>query len=472
MKRFPWLEPPREEAVVHALALLRRLGAIHETTVTDLGQAMARMPVHPRLGHLLIEGWRLGVAERAALTAALLAERDPFTRSLDQPAAARHVTRSDVLDRVEALEQFERDKRLTSSLGNLHRNTAVFVLRARDQLLRSLRQEKSLRTLPSPPHSEDGVLRALLAAFPDRLARRRVTGEPRGVMVGGRGVKLAPTSAVTEAELFLCVDVDGRGVEALVRQASAVQRDWLPAELTSAVVEVEFDEAAERVTAKKRWRFDDLVLEESAAALPDNDETAAALAAAANANLTKVLPPDDSDAGRYLLRVHCLREWMLDLELPAFDETELRELLTWLCHGRRSFAELHGGPWLEALQGRLTHAQRQAVEREAPERIQVPSGSRIALRYELGRPPILAVRIQEMFGQSETPCIAGGRVRVLLHLLAPNYQPQQITDDLASFWANTYAQVRKELRARYPKHAWPEDPANAAPQQRPRRRHE
>jgi ATP-dependent helicase HrpB len=105
--------------------------------------------------------------------------------------------------------------------------------------------------------------------------------------------------------------------------------------------------------------------------------------------------------------------------------------------------------------------QRQAVEREAPERLQVPSGSRIALRYELARPPILAVRIQELFGWTQTPRVAGGRVPVLLYLLAPNYRPQQVTDDLASFWTNTYPRVRKELRARYPKHAWPEDPWNA-----------
>jgi ATP-dependent helicase HrpB len=251
-----------------------------------------------------------------------------------------------------------------------------------------------------------------------------------------------------------------------------VQRDWLPAELTSATIEVGFDEATERVTAKKRWRFEDLLLEETPAALPDDARTAAALAAAASANLAKVLPPDDSDAGRYLLRVRCLREWMPELGLPAFDEGELREMLAWLCPGRRSFAELRSGPWLEALQGRLTHAQRQAVDREAPERLQVPSGSRLALRYEPGRPPVLAVRIQEVFGLADTPRVAAGRVRVLLHLLAPNYRPQQVTDDLASFWANTYAQVRKELRARYPKHAWPEDPANAAPEHRPRRRKE
>jgi ATP-dependent helicase HrpB len=161
---------------------------------------------------------------------------------------------------------------------------------------------------------------------------------------------------------------------------------------------------------------------------------------------------------------------MPDLQLPAFDESELRELLAWLCAGCRSFADLRNADWLSALQGKLTHPQRQGVEREAPERLLVPSGSRLALRYEVGRPPVLAVRIQEVFGLRDTPRIAGGRVRVLLHLLAPNYRPQQVTDDLTSFWANTYPQVRKELRARYPKHAWPEDPMSAAPERRPRRK--
>src|SRR5205085_142392 len=114
--------------------------------------------------------------------------------------------------------------------------------------------------------------------------------------------------------------------------------------------------------------------------------------------------------------------------------------------------------------------QRQAVEREAPERLLMPNGHRIALRYELGRPPVLAVRIQEIFGWQDTPRIAGGRVRVLLHLLAPNYRPQQVTDDLASFWTVTYPRVRKELRARYPKHAWPDDPWSATAESRPRRK--
>jgi ATP-dependent helicase HrpB len=213
-------------------------------------------------------------------------------------------------------------------------------------------------------------------------------------------------------------------------------------------------------------------LEESAAALPKGDEVAKVLAAAAAENLAKVLPPEDSPGGNYLLRLRCLRQWMPELPWPDVDDPALRELLPWLCAGCRSFEELRQADWLGVLQGRLGHSLRQTVEREVPERLEMPSGSRLALRYEVGRPPVLAVRIQEVFGWHETPRIAGGRVRVLLHLLAPNYRPQQVTDDLASFWHNTYAQVRKELRARYPRHAWPEDPWTAPAASRPRRKGE
>jgi ATP-dependent helicase HrpB len=429
---------------------------------------MARLPVHPRLARLLIEGQRFGQPERVALAAALLAERDPFARSLDEPRAAgpRHGTISDVLDRLEALEEFERGGRTATARGPLHRAAAHFVLRSRDQLLRSLRSARQ-----RPIHSEDEVvLRSLLAAFPDRVARRREAGSRRGVMVGGRGVCLAPSSGVLDAEFFLCIDVDAGQKETLVRQASAIERTWLPIEQMSTVLEVAFDSQTERVAAKRRVRFADLVIEETDAPLPDNEETARVLAAAAAEHLERVLPPDDSPAGLYRTRLRCLREWLPELQLPAFDDEELRELLTWLCHRCRSFADLRKSDWLQAFQDRLSHTQRQAVEREAPERLLVPSGSRLALRYELCRPPILAVRIQELFGWTQTPRIAAGRMPVLLHLLAPNYRPQQVTDDLASFWTNTYPQVRKELRARYPKHAWPEDPWTAIAESRPRRK--
>jgi ATP-dependent helicase HrpB len=161
---------------------------------------------------------------------------------------------------------------------------------------------------------------------------------------------------------------------------------------------------------------------------------------------------------------------MPELELPALDADGLRTLLPLVAHGCRSFDELRRAAWLGVIQGQLSPQQRQAVEREAPERIEVPSGSRIKLAYEPGRPPVLAVRIQEIFGMMETPRIAGRRVAVLLHLLAPNMRPQQVTDDLASFWRTTYHQVRKDLRRRYPKHAWPEDPYQAIAERRPQRK--
>ncbi|HVS38100.1 MAG TPA: ATP-dependent helicase C-terminal domain-containing protein, partial [Gemmataceae bacterium] len=467
--RFPWLEPPPAATVAQALTLLRRLEAIDDQGVTETGRTLARLPVHPRLARLLVEGPRWGAADRAALAAALLAERDPF--AMDDSPAARHGSLSDLLDRVQALEEWERTGRGGTALGTLNRGAARFILRARDQLARSLRHEMKRHQISSSGVSEDeALLRSLLAAFPDRLARRRQAGSRRGVMVGGRGVRLAPSCGVTESELFLCIDVDASRTESLVRQASAVERDWLPADRVTTAVEVAFDGEAERVTARRRVRFEDLVLEETEASLPDGAETARVLAAAASQQLDRVSPPDDSPAGLYRTRVRCLREWMPGLGLPAFDDADLRGLLEWLCVGRRSFADLRAADWLSAFQGRLTHAQRQAVEREAPERLAVPSGSRIALKYEQGRPPVLAVRIQEVFGLAETPRVAGGRVRVLLHLLAPNYRPQQVTDDLASFWANTYPVVRKELRARYPKHAWPEDPWTAPPESRPRRK--
>jgi ATP-dependent helicase HrpB len=154
------------------------------------------------------------------------------------------------------------------------------------------------------------------------------------------------------------------------------------------------------------------------------------------------------------------------VDLPAVDEAALQERLPALCQGRRSFAELRAAPWLAALRGMFRFDQLQTLDREAPERLTVPSGRCLPLCYEPGKPPVLAVRIQEVFGWSQTPRIAGGRIAVLLHLLAPNMRPQQVTDDLGSFWDNGYPVIRKELRRRYPKHAWPEDPWSARAERR------
>lgn len=465
--KFPWLEPPKPGSLDQARLLLDRLGAVVDGNLTPLGSILARLPVHPRLGRLLIEGHRLGHPDKAALAAALLGDRDPFRTGQESPAPARHQAPSvsDVLDRVEALEQFTRTHQVPLSLGTLHRGAAHFILRARDQLLRALRQEKV--PVAAAVSAEDALLRGLLAAFPDRVVRRREPGSRQGVMVGGRGVRLAPSCRVLEPELFLAIDVDAGTKESLVRQASTVLRSWLPEAHLRATIEIDFDEGAGKVVARRRLRYFDLLLDESPAAITDENEAARVLVAAAAERLDRVVPDADSPAGSLRTRLNCLRSWRPELKLPAIDD---KALLPWLCAGRRSLAEVKNADWTSAILAGLSHAQRQAVEREAPERLEVPSGSRITLHYEEGRPPVLAVRIQEVFGWRDTPRIAGGRVAVLLHLLAPNYRPQQVTDDLASFWNNTYPLIRKELRVRYPKHAWPEDPWSAPPQRGPRRR--
>lgn len=463
---FPWLERPREESVRQALELLQRLGAIAGPAPTDWGRLLARLPVHPRLGRILVEAARRGQPQRAALAVALLSERDPFSRVAGEQLDSRAMS-CDFLDRVEALEAFERDAR---GVVGLHRIAAKSILRVREQVLRELRNADHFRHKSPDSTSVQSLERALLAGFPDRVTRRRGIGSRLGVMVGGRGVRLANRRGISDGELFLAIDIEDRPKEALVRLAVAIQREWLAPALLSDAVELDFDEATERVVARRRLRYLDLLIEESPASPNDPERVTQALCAAAVSKLARVLPETDSPAGRFLTRVRWLRAAMPEQNLPEFDEPQLRAMLPWLCPDRRSFAELRDGPWLDLLTGALTVQQQRMLDREAPQRIEVPSGSHILVQYEVGKPPVLAVRIQELFGLKATPRLAGGRVPVLLHLLAPSQRPQQVTDDLASFWKNVYPRIRKELRSRYPKHAWPEDPLTALPQSRPGRR--
>lgn len=467
-ENFPWYEAPRAAACEQASTLLRRLGAADGQGLTELGKTLAFLPLHPRLGCLLVEGFRHDCPDRAALAAALLTERDPFAR--DGQRQAQHASSSDLLDRIQALEEFAKARILDSTAGRLNATAAQYVLHVRQQLLRTAR-DAGLVMSASSDRRPDSLLRAIAAALPDRIARRREPGSRRGIMVGGRGVRLSDRSAVHEGELFACVEIEEiGGAESLVRQASSVDRSWLPRQLISEDVVARFDEQRERVLIVRRTLYEDLVLEESQIEAGDPDVIARVLCEAAAKQLDHALPLRAENVAQFLARVRSLRQWMPHLNLPEFSTAELQAFLPQLCSGRRSFDELRSAPLLDYLQSALTSQQLVALNREAPERIAAASGSRIRLYYEPGRPPVMAVRIQEMFGQLDTPRIAGGRVSILLHLLAPNMRPQQITDDLRSFWERGYPTIRKELRRRYPKHSWPEDPLQASPENRPRPR--
>jgi ATP-dependent helicase HrpB len=465
--RFPWFDPPRADAVAQSLDLLELLGATHGGALTELGKQMASLPLPPRLARMLIEGANLGVPERAALAAAMLVERDPFPRDGRDPHRAS--TSSDVLDRVEALELFERTGQVRSGLGELNRGAAKQLLNQRDQLLRNLESRRTA-SVGLRYDTDEALLRSLFTAFPDRLCKRRAPADRRAKMLGGRGVKLDPSSGVTNPALFVAIDIDAGGAESLVRWASAVEREWLPADEVKTVIDATFDETSGRIVARKQTRFRDLVLDETPAHIADETAAAQAMAAAARKHWDAAKPGEDSAAAAFLNRLACLNTWRPDLELPQFNDDALQALLPDVCRGLRSLDAVKHGPWLDLIKGSFSYAQLQTLDREAPERLEVPTGNQIVLAYEPGRPPILAVRVQEVFGWLETPRIAGGKVKVLLHLLAPNYRPQAITDDLESFWKNGYAIVRKELRMKYPKHSWPEDPFTAEAIAGPKRR--
>lgn len=472
---LPWFEKPPAAAIERGVALLERLDAVEGGRVTAAGHAMARLPVHPRLGRLLVEGARLGVGSRAAIAAAMLSERDPFRAGRMQRDArgrtAEHRSDSDVVDRVAALEAFAERENVDAFGLPLDRSAAKQVLRVASELGDALGNIEGEFGAPPPSRDDDeALLRAVAAAFSDRLACRREAGSPRALLVGGRGVRLDESSRVAEGALFASVEIQERaGSEALVRQASLVRRAWLDPRHLRTDVEIEFDRASERVVAFKRTRYLDLVIEEVATQMPADVDASALLAVEASARLDIAALCDD-EASQLVQRVRSLAAWMPELNLPSWDEEALRSLWPEVCRGCTSLSEVRRRSLLPILAARLSHEQRSALDRFAPPRIEVPSGSQVALAYEFGKPPMLAVRIQELFGMRETPRIAAGRVGVVLHLLGPNYRPQQITSDLASFWNNGYQEVRKELRRRYPKHAWPEDPWTATAERRPQRR--
>jgi ATP-dependent helicase HrpB len=363
-----------------------------------------------------------------------------------------------VVDRVAALQAFHTGTPLADPDLELHPGGARNVLRSAEQLFH-------LAEFPRAPRAERlelALMEALLEAFPDRLCKQRAGTQDRALMVGGRGVRLDASSRVRGEPLFLAIELSDAGGEARARQVSAIERSWLESKNLRRVEELFFNPTRGQVEARARVYWADLLLEETPVAIEDAAAAAALLAQQAAQQLERVLPDAASTSGRFLARVRWLSDARPDLQLPAFDEAELAKMLPQLCHGLRALSQLRELDWLGWLQARVGFDRLAEVDRLAPAEFEAPSGNTHALTYEVGKQPILAVRMQELFGLSETPTVAGGRVPVLLHLLGPNYRPQQVTSDLPSFWKNGYPEVKKELRRRYPKHAWPDDPTATA----------
>ena len=466
--KFPWLTSPPVAAVDSANQLLRRLDAIDDHgSLTEAGKQMLSLPLHPRIARFMTAAKQFDMVDSAAVAAALLTERDPFRipSGNRQAPVDRGQMRSDsdLADRVEQLETyFDGDENRP-----IHAPAARQIRRVAKQL------SQVTDSLPIDPSDDlinecsirERLRRALLLAFPDRVARRRQAGSDRGLMVGGRGIKLDKKSAVQSSEYFLCIDVDGKGSEALVRIASAIEQEWLQQylgeRLFREVDESFFQPSSQSIATRRRTYFDDLMLSESPVETKTGGKAADLLSEHARRDPERIFPKNNQEVDQFIRRVRFLTENMPELELPKLDQIAIDEVIDQLCRSCNSFARLREAPWLGHLQGWYDYEQLKMIDDQAPSRMTVPSGNAIAIKYADGKPPVMEVRLQELFGWKSTPRIACGRVPVQLHLLGPNHRPQQITEDLENFWSSTYEQVRKDLRRRYPKHHWPEDPTTA-----------
>ncbi|HVT90327.1 MAG TPA: ATP-dependent helicase HrpB [Tepidisphaeraceae bacterium] len=455
VRAFGWYESPPDQMIDAAEQLLEMLGALENGTITVLGRQILTLPLHPRLARLLIGAAKHSLLQEGAAIAALLSERDfPPSDSSPQSHSSDLLVR---LGRIKSIPQ---------------------IAQVRDELVLI---GKSIRPLPPLPRvqgrgdSETGelLLRLILIAYPDRVCRRRGKDPSAAVMVGGGGVKLATESVVKRHEFFVAVDAraDDRNPrnEALVRIASGIEPAWLeeffPHEICKERKLV-FDSDRQRVVGHGTIKYRDLILREDRDAPVDAEEAGKILAQAlrplAAERIAKI-----PEAANFLARLDLLKQFMPEHPWPDIDETSILEEM---CRGLRSVEQLDRVSPIPILESQLTYPLDRLFEQHAPQSIEVPTGNKIRIDYAKGQSPVLAVRLQELFGWTQTPRIAGGRVPLVVHLLGPNYRPVQVTDDLGSFWKTTYFQVRKDLRVRYPKHSWPEDPLTAPPQAKGGRR--
>jgi ATP-dependent helicase HrpB len=445
-----FLDPPPPANLERARNLLKDLGAMDtENNLTSHGRSMATIPLHPRLSHMLLRAIGLGLGGPACDVAALLEERDILTERSDVDLGSRY-------------------RALRTGAG-ADRTIRSRVLAEADRLRSVTRCKQG--------HTGESALGILLAlAYPERIACRREGRDGRLLTAGGTGAVL-PERSLLRRERFLALgDVDATGTEARVFLASPLREEDLRKEFAGSIraeEEAVWDDRTESVVARRVERLGAIVLAERP--LPKGDKRIQEAMADGIQRMGLAALPWSEEADSIRTRSEWLRRRELaPREWPDLSDGALLENLhEWLgphLGGRTRREDLQGLRLAGILRARFTHHQRGELDRLAPASLVAPTGSRITLVYTVDGPPVLAVKLQEMFGQTDTPLVAGGKVSVLVHMLSPAGRPLAVTQDLRSFWTNTYPDVRNQMRGRYPKHPWPEDPLAAVPTRGVRRR--
>jgi ATP-dependent helicase HrpB len=458
-----WLDPPPAQALNHAEELLASLGALdRQHRVTPHGRKMAGLPLHPRLAHMIVTAIPLGFGPVACQVAALLSERDLIRSHSGRPSPDFRL-RVDVLHREHTSPEAQGVDRGT--LRRVHELTATWL------------KSFSLSSAGKAPTESIGLLLGL--AYPDRIAQRLPGPERRYRLANGQGVAFPEPHALAQEPWLAVAELQDADQWARITLAAPVTLAQLEQHCAAQIEDddhIRWDAASQTVSARRQRRLGAVVLAERGLPAPDPEQvTAALLAGIREAGLaTLAWTPEllQWRARVTLLRRLCGSEAGWPDVSDAGLAGSLRTWLTPSIGGLTSLAQVARIDLAPALDHILTWKQRQELDRLAPTHLTVPTGSRIRLDYRSGDQPVLAVKLQEMFGCRETPRVADGRLPVVIHLLSPAGRPVQVTQDLARFWSSSYFEVRKELRGRYPKHPWPDDPLTALPTKRAKSRRE
>jgi ATP-dependent helicase HrpB len=466
-----WLDAPPAAALEAARVLLERLHAIDASGhVTPLGARMARVPLHPRQARVLLEAERQGAMHDGAVVAALVGERD---LRLEQRATFRGDSRgrdaatepSDILALLALYREAEASRFSDGVMRamELDMGKTRAVAQAVDRLL----PPRLPRTTLTVEETDVALQRALLAGYPDRVARR---GKGRALALAfGGTAELSEASVVRDAPWMICVDAEMLRGRVTVRLASAIEPEWLIDLAPELIVEedaVEWDPASERVLSRSRMSWGGLVLSESEGS-GSPDAIADALAKAALEKGWRAFDKDEL-VERWLRRAtfaasHVPGAAPATAATATVTEEDIAGALRAACTGLRSFRELREKSLLDSVLAAAAPLLVRDLERLAPSRIRLPGGRSLDVHYEAGKPPWVESRLQDFFGMADTPRVANGHVALVVHLLAPNHRAVQVTTDLAGFWSKHYPAIRKELARKYPRHLWPDDPLHAAP---------
>jgi ATP-dependent helicase HrpB len=451
-----FLDPPPAGALASARDLLQRLGALApDGAITPLGRRVLALGAHPRLGAMLLAAPDPAPQALACDLAALVEARDPL-----RGESAR---RDDWAARWQALAAFRAGRAAPNERGAL-----AAIDQAATQWRRRLRCDARAST-DAPAHA---LGHALAHAFPDRIARQHPSDPLRYTLANGRMAKLLPDSALYGEPWLVASELRFEAADSRVLRGAPVAEADLRTDFPERFADsdrVQWDGDARALRAFRESRFDRIVLERRPAGRVDPALAARALCEAVRELGLAALPWSEA-LEQWRERVRCVRAWQPDLGLPDLgDEALLATLEDWLAPafaGKTKLDALTAESLGQALHALLDWPQRQALERLAPARIVVPSGIERAIAYRSGEPPVLAVKLQELFGLADTPRVADGRVPLTLHLLSPGGKPLQVTQDLRGFWERTYPEVKKEMKGRYPRHPWPDDPWTATPTNR------